>query len=155
MVAIRELRSVALFAGLSDHELAKISALLAKKTYKKGEKIYGEGEPGGQLCIIQQGEVAITHQIYEGEKKTFNTLSSGMYFGIVSLIDGKSHSATATASENTELWVLNKADFERLVQDDPACGTKILKEVLNPLCLYMRQMNDKFVDMIKYVSLDR
>lgn len=155
MVAKSELKSVALFATLSDDELAKVSSMLEKKTYKKGKKIYAEGEPGGQLCFIQQGQVAITRQIYEGETKNFNNLSNGMYFGIVSLIDGESHSATATASEDTELWMLSKADFDRLVQDNPACGIKILKEVVHPLCLYMRQMNDRFIDMIQYVSLDR
>ncbi len=155
MVAESELKSIALFATLSEPELAKIGALLERKAYKQGDKIYAEGEPGGQLCIIRQGQVAITRIIHEGEKKNFNNFSRGMYFGIISLIDGRPHSATATATADTELWVLSKTDFDRLVEDNPASGIKILKEVVHPLCQYMRQMNNRFMDMIQYVSLDR
>lgn len=150
-----ELKSISLFDELTDEELSKMAAVLEKKTCAQGDKIYAEGEPGGQFCIIKRGQVSITRMIREGEMQTFSNLGQGMYFGIVSLVDGQTHSATAKATADTELLILNKGDFDRLVEENPACGIKFLRKVVQPLCQYTRQMNDKFIDMIQYVSMER
>ncbi len=150
-----ELKSISVFSELTEEELAKVAAVLGKKTYFRGDKIFTEGEPGGQFCIIQRGQVSITRIIREGESQTFSNLSQGMYFGIISLVDGQAHSATATATADTELLVLNKGDFDRLAEGAPACGIKFLRGMAQPLCQYMRHMNDKLMDMIQYVSMER
>jgi CRP-like cAMP-binding protein len=155
MVQISELESIFLFAELTEEELAKVAAVLKKKSYSKGDKIFSENEPGGQLHIIQSGEVTITRVIREGQQQNLSNLSQGMYFGIVSLIDGQPHSATATASTDTKLLVLNRDDFYQLARENPACGTKILRGLVHSLCQYMRHINEKFMDMLQYVSLDR
>jgi CRP-like cAMP-binding protein len=155
MVDKSELKSISLFAELTEDELGRLAAMLKEKTFSRGEKIYGEGEPDGQFYIIRRGQVSISRTIREGQRQNLGNLGQGMYFGLISLIDGQPHSATARAKTDAELWMLKKADFDRLARENPACGIKILGVLVQSLCQYMRQINAKFMDMIQYVSLDR
>jgi CRP/FNR family cyclic AMP-dependent transcriptional regulator len=155
MVDKSEIKHVSIFAELTEPELTRLAEVIEKKIYARGKRIYSEGGSGGRLYVIQSGQVIITRVIREGEQQTLSSLSPGMYFGGISLIDGLHHSATATAGEDTELLLLDKADFERLAAENPLCGVKIHRALVQSLCEYLRQINEKFMDMLQYVSLDR
>ncbi len=150
-----EFKNMSVFAGLNEDELASLADIVSNKSYLRGDVIYEEGKPGGQLYIIRRGQVSVSRAIWEGERQVLGNLNHGMSFGVVSLIDGKKHSATAIASTDTDLWVLEKVDFDRFAKDNPVCGAKVLSNLVKDLCSYVRKINLKFLDMVQYVSLDR
>ena len=154
MVGNNFLKGTSTFTSLTDDEIQKVSGYLQRQAYFRGEKIYGEDEPGGKLYIICHGEVGLSRVLREGEHHTLITLGKGQSFGCISLLDGRPHSATAKALTDAEVFILSRGDFNRICQDNPVCAIKLMRVLASSLCEYLRRMNAKFSDMVNYVSLD-
>ncbi len=150
----KRLREIALFRELTDEEWEHIIAIMEKKLYAEGDTIFREEERGGCLYIISKGKVKITKGIREGEEETLGTLSAGMYFGGISLVDGKKHSASIKALTDAEFFIIHKDDFDQIAQENPFCGLKILKALILSLASFLRSMDAKFIDLVHYISLD-
>ncbi len=152
MVDKDELRIVPLFGSLSEDELAQVAKMLERQSFAKGDEIYAQEGPGGKLYILRQGEASVTISIRKEQKQKLITLGRGSYFGAISLIDGGPHSASVRAKSDTEVFILSRESFEALADDNPVCAIKILRPLTVSLNLYLRQMNNKFADMVHYVT---
>lgn len=90
--------------------------VLDRKTYKKGETIFREGEQGSSAFVVQEGEVEIIKTL-DGEERLLGVVHKGGIFGEMALIDEKPRSATARAGDNSATIILiTKAMFDRKMQ---------------------------------------
>lgn len=110
------LRRTPLFSSLSLADLQGFYEKIEIQPFTKGEVICEEGKAGGQaLYIVASGQL----NILLGEK-ILTTLSSGSYFGEVSLLTGEPHSATIKAVVEGRLFVIKKEVFEEIVRAHPS-----------------------------------
>ncbi|MBI3024328.1 MAG: Crp/Fnr family transcriptional regulator [Candidatus Tectomicrobia bacterium] len=65
----------------------------------------------------------------EGENVIVALLSTGEFFGELSLFDGAPRSATAAAAESTEILTLDKDDFNRYILENPKAALTFLAEL--------------------------
>ncbi len=151
MVDPKLLKKISFFSDLSQEELKSVAEIVNSKSYTPGEVIFSENVSGGELFIIRKGKVKITKMIQEMEKQTLTILKDGEFFGELSLLDGRQHSASAEAIANLDLLIVEKTNFDRFVQDNPVAGYKILRKMTIVIAELLRQMDSKFIDMIKYV----
>jgi len=87
--------------------------------YQKDEVIFKEGSPAATLYIIFSGSVNITKQV-DGKSVLVAHLGMNDMFGDMALIDHKPRSATATATEPTECYVMEIDDLRsRIDEIDP------------------------------------
>ncbi|MBD3285556.1 cyclic nucleotide-binding domain-containing protein [candidate division WOR-3 bacterium] len=94
-----------------------------------GEVVYNEGDKGNCMYYIRKGKIKIT--IKRGKhEKVLSILTDGAFFGESALIDEKPRMASATAVEETELLVINKASFEANLNSNPVLS-HILKTVIH------------------------
>lgn len=101
--------------------------------YKEGEVIFTEGSPASTLYIIFSGAVNITKEV-DGQNVLVTQLGVNDMFGDMALIDGKTRSATATATEPTECYVMEVSDLnERINEIDP-----LLRRVFLMICERLR-----------------
>src|SRR5262249_62354370 len=91
-----------------------IMALKAKQV-AAGETIITKGEIGHELYLIEQGEVVIL----DGSGQVIDMLTDGDVFGEVGVLMSMPRTATVSAATATDLFVLDKADFRRLLRDNP------------------------------------
>lgn len=119
MVAGDDLTKVALFVGLERERLQALGAKLRKRSYRRGEVIFHEGDPGGQLFIIVSGRVRISIMGEDGQERDLALLDPGECFGEMSMLDGSDRSATATAMVPTETLILNREPFYEFVRGNP------------------------------------
>jgi len=122
-----DLRSIPLFASLSEAELAELAARFEVRDVGPGERLVVEGAPGFLFFVISTGEVAITSL---GEQ--IASLGPGEFFGEMALADRGAHGrhvATATTTTQSRVLVLFSADFERLQTDHPRVGARIEAEM--------------------------
>lgn len=105
----------------------------------KGTKIFSQGEPGDEAYLITTGGVDITC-FHEAADKTLYLarLGPGDMFGELSLIDSSERSATAVASRNTELIVINRDVFWEKSYEDPTR----LKDLMQVLAARLRDANN-------------
>jgi CRP-like cAMP-binding protein len=100
--------------------------------YATGERIFLEGDEGSAMYVVRSGRVNIL---------TYGTVlesvgPNGM-FGEMALIDGSARSATAVASEPSEVAPIGKAAFAHLVRQDPDFALHIMRLLTERI----RQMN--------------
>jgi diguanylate cyclase len=100
-----------------------------QKTFKKGESVFLEGEPGHCAYIIEQGKVYLFILI-EGKQKLISELHDGAVFGEMSLIDNQLRSATAIAAEDTKLIVIPTRYFNEKIETADQFIAMLLKMTL-------------------------
>ncbi len=155
MVEKEDLAAIPIFSDLNETEREKIAAITEEKEFLKNASIISQTSPSGQLFIVQKGEVKITRLIRDQQEQTLAVLKDGDFFGGVSFVDGQKHSASAVCTADSVIFVISKTDFDKLTEEDPVLGVRLVKHLTLSICNYLRTMNIKFYDMVQYVSLTR
>ena len=112
------LRKVPLFSGLGAEAVQRLCSLLVSKEYKAGRPIFGTGDRGDAMYLIERGNVSISVTDADGHEVTLSELGEGDFFGEMALIDGIERSARATVTETTRLSVLRREDFLVFITSD-------------------------------------
>ena len=109
-----------LFDGVDDEALDACVAYLRRRTFRRDETVFHQGDPGDALHVIARGRVKIVLPAPDaGEPAILATLGAGDFFGELALLDGEPHSASVVALEPTETLMLGSTDFERLFDTQP------------------------------------
>ncbi|MCX7677818.1 MAG: SpoIIE family protein phosphatase [Spirochaetes bacterium] len=111
----RILKGINIFEGMNENLLDEITPILKPMKCTAGETIIREGDPGEAMYIIKSGAVKITRADEEGDEIFISLLAGGTYFGEFSLIDNLTRSASVTAIEESEIFQLDKKDFDVLL----------------------------------------
>jgi len=148
MANISELKKQVLFEDISDSELEKLSKVIKEVSLKKGEFLFKEGEDTKGIYMIRSGKIEITKVTPDGWKQTLAVLTTGSFFGELSIIEHRRHEANAIAIENAELLKLPKEEFEKLEREDIAITLQILKRLVLVLSKNLRRMNEKFLNAL-------
>lgn len=127
------LRTVPIFADLSEADLDKLSGLALRKHYPKDGVVFFENEAGDTLFMVAQGRIKVTILGDDGREIILSVLGSGEYFGEMALLDNEPRSATAIAAEDSELLSLSRADFEGVLALNPAMMMILIKVLTSRL----------------------
>jgi CRP/FNR family transcriptional regulator/CRP/FNR family cyclic AMP-dependent transcriptional regulator len=118
-------RSVVL-RGLPPGELEQLAATMRRRTYRRGEVVFHQGDPGESLHVVCQGTLKVVITGDNGEEAVLAILGASDVFGEMALLDGGPRSATVTALEAVETAVLSRADFINLLRRDPSTVDSLL-----------------------------
>ena len=113
------LRTVDLFTGLTEVELATIAERLTYSPFAQGEVITRQGNVAHWLYMLTAGDADIVIDGEAGERRFVNTLAEGSFFGEAGLLTGAPRSATVVARTNVECYRLDKASFESILMSRP------------------------------------
>ncbi|MDA0999977.1 MAG: Crp/Fnr family transcriptional regulator [bacterium] len=123
------LSQIPFFSQLSPESISELSRRINRRRYEKDQIIFHKDDPGSMLYIILSGKVKITLPSPEGENVIVAILSTGDFFGELSLFDGESRSATATATEISEILTLDQKEFIHYISENPKVSINILAEL--------------------------
>ncbi len=107
------LERVPLFRGGDPLFLSQVGTALHPRAASAGEIVIKKGEPGSEMYLICRGEV----EVLDGAGKVLATLRDGDCFGEVALLLSEPRTATVRAKTACDLFVLDKSDFSRILQD--------------------------------------
>jgi len=108
------LRGVPLFANAEDGFLQRLSEEFTTRTYREGETITEEGEPGRTFLVIDTGTATVT---VHGEE--VGRLGPGDALGEMALIDKSARSATVRADSEVHAFQLPVWSFRPLIEVHP------------------------------------
>jgi len=92
----------------------------ARVSFRAGETIMRQGEPGYSAYIIESGRVEILFEKPDGRMQCVGTRGSDTMIGEMALLDDAPRTATVRAIEDCTLLEISKQDFSRrLGQADP------------------------------------
>ncbi len=124
---------VPIFTELSKDTLAKIEQIGSRKMYTKGDVILMEEEAGTALFVIVSGKVKVTRSSGDGREVILTILSESDFFGEMAILDGLTRSATVTAIEESELFLIQRNDFLKLLYEHPEVSVALLQELTTRL----------------------
>ncbi len=134
MVAkIESLKNIPIFSSLSEMHLGELSEIMLEKTYRKNQVIFDQGDPGNSLIVIKSGLVKISLVDSNNHEFIIKTFSVNDFFGEMSLLDGGSRSATATAVEDTQALIIFRENFINLIKKTPSMTLGMLTELSSRL----------------------
>jgi len=121
------LHKVALFEGLSEAQLARLSDKAPVRAYPRGAIVINEGDEAGTLFVIVAGAVKAYLSDENGKEVILSTQGPGEYFGELALLDDTPRSASVAVTEACKLMVLQKSAVHEAVRSDPDIALRLLK----------------------------
>ncbi|MBX7154487.1 MAG: cyclic nucleotide-binding domain-containing protein [Bacteriodetes bacterium] len=106
---------VSMFRNASDEFIKDIAAHIHPSIVLPGEFVFKAGETARSMYFISRGVV----QVISTDNETIATLSDGDFFGEMALLHKRKRNASVRASDFTDLYVLDVATFERIVEEHP------------------------------------
>jgi CRP-like cAMP-binding protein len=110
-----------LLRHLPPEEIQQLLPLIRVQYVTAGTTLFHTGDSADALYIVAKGEVDILSEVdpRSREAQSLARLGAGEAFGEMALLDGGTRTATARALIDSELLVIDRADFEFLVKFDP------------------------------------
>ena len=121
------LSDVDLFRDLSERDLAELERVTTITTVPRGRVFYEPEDISQVLFLIRAGHVQIYRISPEGKKLVIATLGPGALFGEMALLGQQMHNAFAEALDDCQIFVMSRADLERLILNKPSVGRRVLE----------------------------
>ena len=137
------LSRIHLFEGIAPAGLQQIAAIAREESYRVGDVVFHEGEPGDKLYLILEGKVRISRNVSGMGEEALAVLGPGDAFGDMSLIDEFPRSADARVHERCRLLSISKDAMEDLLFLQKDLAYEILWNFVKILSLRLRETNDK------------
>ena len=118
-MTLEALRSVPLFASLTDDAAIELRNLLAIKDVSASTELFHKGDTGNAMYLIETGRVRISITDEDDKEITLAELAQGDFFGEMSIIDGRQRSADAKVVQDARLAVLSRPNFLAFVRSNP------------------------------------
>jgi len=133
VVASSALKKVPFFRGLRPREINQVLSIAGVKSYAAGEMVFAKQDLGNNFFIVKSGRIKIFTTVGGDKRKTFAFLKKGDFFGEMSLLGGRVRSASAQAAEESELFVISKKNFKRLILENADFTLKLLHTLADRL----------------------
>jgi CRP-like cAMP-binding protein len=114
------LRSIPLFADLSDEQLRKIAPFAEEKRVDKGTELVREGDYSYEFMFIEEG----TAEVARGGEHVAD-LGPGDFFGEIGLLEKDLRTATVKATSDMSLITLTGWDLDRVRKAMPEAYEQI------------------------------
>lgn len=120
------LRQVPLFEKLTEGEVRLIRGLGGMKNYSKDQIIFLEGDPFTGFYVVLSGTVKVYKLSAEGDEKVLHVLKPYKSFAETPLFtDSGSYPACAQAVEEATLFYIPRAEFRKLMAENPSLTVKL------------------------------
>lgn len=128
----------------------KAKEVPAKKvSYRANSLIFSEMDASSGMYLIESGQVKILKRIPDTDKNIdLVTFGPNDFFGEMSLITRKPHSADALAVTDCTLWFLDERSFNEALIKSPEFSLMILKGLARRLT----DMNEKTRDLFSHLK---
>lgn len=120
----KALSKIPLFEGLSKRDLKRISSEMREETFNVGREIVKQGQMGGRMYVILEGRCSVN---VGGRKRS--SLRSGDHFGVISMLDKGTRSATITAEGLVDTVSLSSWNFLAIMEEHPVIARKVMAEL--------------------------
>jgi CRP-like cAMP-binding protein len=134
------------FHNFTPSELEILTPFFHLNRCQPDEVLIEEGSaPGGPFSIIVSGSLEIKKRTEFGRHIVLAKVSRGALIGYGSIHRmTRPFAITATALEKTELLYIPPDDFNRLLEEYPQIGVKILREVIRVQDIRLQELLERF-----------
>lgn len=141
---------VPIFEQLTEEDAAALSSAVQSKPYRKGERIFREGERSDRLFIVNDGILKLSKLSEEGKEQIIRFLFPGDFFGQFALLQEKNHYADAEALSPAVICTIRKQDFLPIMAQNAKLAYRFLLAVSERLA-----QADEWIGTLSLMETDR
>lgn len=135
------------FHGLNAQEIEALERCVQRHVYQEGDLVFSADSTGHELMLISRGEVKVSLPLANGKTIHLTTFSRGQFFGEMSFLDGRAHSADVYATRETELLAIDRKAFATVAAGDPVMSVSVMRAVALAIADRLRHANAELRDM--------
>lgn len=127
------LQKIPLLAGVDAETLAQVAAALQLRAVERGHHVLHKGSVGDHLLFVLSGRLQAVDLTEDGREIGLNFLTTGDYFGELSIFDNLPRSATVVACENSLIASLPRTQALALIYHTPLVAERLLKRMASSI----------------------
>jgi CRP/FNR family transcriptional regulator, cyclic AMP receptor protein len=135
------LSRVSLFESLSEEEIRVLLRQNFEVRLGEGETFYAPWEQGGKLFILKKGQMRL-YKTEGGREFTLEVVEAGTVFGEMAFTPHRLRESYSRAMEPSLVFVMERSDVERLIQEKPQVGIRMISLLSERLHYYETRMED-------------
>ncbi|MFB6272352.1 MAG: Crp/Fnr family transcriptional regulator [Salinibacter sp.] len=120
------LRCVPALSRLSSGALYAMAGVTHRRTYRRGESLYYEGDPGLGLYIVESGRVGLTTDRGAERTSELRVIEANDMVGGLSLLGDFQRLETAETITEAQVLGFFRPDLKNVRRRDPAAGAEII-----------------------------
>jgi len=136
------LRNIPMFANIEPSKLKLLAFTSERMTFKSGDTLFKQGEPGDSAYVIIDGEANVIVDTPKGPL-TVAKLKRNDIVGEIAILCDVPRTATIQAATKLEAMVIAKDLFFRLVMEFPQMAVEIMRELARRLDATNRKLTAK------------
>jgi len=123
---LKFLNDIPLFAELAAPSLQTLARACKFRNIKKGEILFFQADPSEAAYIVCSGVVSIILNSPDGREMVINTMRASDMFGELGILTRQPRSTSAVARLASELLVIPRHAFLRIIDDEPQLARRVL-----------------------------
>ena len=120
------LAGIELFSELNEEELQEVTALAQTRSVLRDATIFNEGDTADAIFVVVNGRVKIVTTSTDGKEFILTVLGAGQVFGEMALLEEATRSASVVTITAVELLVINRKDFDHLLNTRAGISRKLM-----------------------------
>lgn len=137
---LKILGRLSFFADLPHTGLEAINRLFVEVGYQPGEWVYMAGEPAEWLYVVAEGKIKILQHGPNGRSVLLDILTTGEFFGDLSLSSGELYPDTAQAQAPACVLRMPSDAFRQVLDEHPGLALKTLQVMAERLNMANRRV---------------
>ena len=132
------------FRFLDGRALSALADFFSCRKVSAGEILWQEGEADDYEVFIISGRLEAKKQTeFAGKEVVVGVFSAGTIVGELSFLDQRPRAVSVVALEDSELLLLSRENFERLLAEHPEQGVALLKGMLLAVSTRLRKAYER------------
>lgn len=132
-------KQVSIFQELTQGELRRLARILHERTYRDGEYIFKEGQPGVAMYIVRGGVVEIVRRRRNGEEVPLVRLEPPATLEELAVVGADVvHWTSGLARGPVSLVAIGRSDLDDLGRNFPLPANKILKKLASIIAMRLQ-----------------
>lgn len=136
-----QLTGVPLFADLDDAELRRLAPFLQERSYRTGQVVVSEGDPGEELLVLLEGSLEVSRR-----GVSLTRIGVGQSFGEIALARSGPRMATITAIEGSRVLAMHRTQLNDLIERQPALGARLVVRLMRQLADWLVELTDRVTE---------
>lgn len=131
------------FEGITEQEMAYITANSISRSYAANEIIFIEGEPAEGLWVVERGRVKIFKLSHDGSEHILHLRGPGKSFNDIGALDGGTNPANAAAlSAEVQVWLIPIEIINHVLLHNPQVALNVIRLMARRVRSLVQQIED-------------
>ena len=140
---------------LSAGDIEVVAKLAHLVHLEDGQVLSPEGQPDSRMHVVVNGALAVSRPGAEGHWNNLHVMTAGDLVGELSFLDGTPRYAALRALGRTEVFSLDRADLESLVEQHPWIAYRVMRAIVRFTHGLQRRMSMQSAELAHYLYKDQ